>query len=359
MTCSIFFSVVSSRIASPSGRILEQPDLLRAQVPQSSQESAGGGSQPTGQAGQLKAQADPDAYQTDNNRQMEGQTDKQTLLLDLANPADADLLQTLAAVSPEDKQLHETTLTAKELVTRSIAVERTILEIADLATGSYVQRNRKIKTVQLGVAAVALGIKGDFVETGTWRGGTGVLMCKVLDKFSEPGTRAWWGADSFQGLPDVAERDKHSYIESWKEIGVKAFMDGAMKDMRKNLVATKNELIVNLRVNRVWDRPGLKIHILEGWFNETLPNAGVEDISFLRLDGDMYVSTMEPLTYLYPKLTVGGFIYVDDYGSFTGARNAVEEYRAKHGITTPFHRIPEEDSGKFEGIWWQKSGITG
>eukprot|EP00929_Paragymnodinium_shiwhaense_P055718 TRINITY_DN27900_c0_g1_i7.p2 TRINITY_DN27900_c0_g1~~TRINITY_DN27900_c0_g1_i7.p2 ORF type:complete len:107 (-),score=8.65 TRINITY_DN27900_c0_g1_i7:273-593(-) len=105
--------------------------------------------------------------------------------------------------------------------------------------------------------------------------------------------------------------------------------------------------------------PGAQVHILKGWFNETLPDASIKAISFLRLDGDMYVSTVDGLRYLYPRLSVGGFVYIDDYGSFTGCRNAVEEYRTLKQITSPMYVIPEDGTDKFEGVWWQKSAATG
>jgi len=79
----------------------------------------------------------------------------------------------------------------------------------------------------------------------------------------------------------------------------------------------------------------------------------IKSISFLRLDGDLYVSTIQPLEILWDKLSVGGFIYVDDYGSFQGCRNAVNEFRKKRNITTPMVQIEERDD-KFEAVWWQK-----
>ena len=113
------------------------------------------------------------------------------------------------------------------------------------------------------------------------------------------------------------------------------------------------------------------IHIGKGWFNTTLPKAHVKQISFLRLDGDLFVSTWEGLHYLYPKLSAGGYVYVDDYGSFEGCKRAVNLYRQRHNITSRmwpvFERPPILAPGmkamkgtegeleyKVEAVWWRK-----
>ena len=82
-----------------------------------------------------------------------------------------------------------------------------------------------------------------------------------------------------------------------------------------------------------------QVVFVQGFFNETLPSAPVERIAVLRLDGDLYASTMDGLVHLYPKLSPGGFCIVDDYFSFDECRQAVDEYRALHGITAEMIRI--------------------
>ena len=112
-----------------------------------------------------------------------------------------------------------------------------------------------------------------------------------------------------------------------------------------------------------------RMHVVEGWFNETLPPPGLQSLAYLRLDGDLYASTMDALVGLYPLVSAGGLIYVDDYGTFGGCKAAIDEYRAKHKITAPLHYIREDpmlntrllgyaqkDQRKdvFEAVWWQK-----
>jgi len=74
-----------------------------------------------------------------------------------------------------------------------------------------------------------------------------------------------------------------------------------------------------------------RVIFLQGWFRDTLPTAPIGKLAILRLDGDMYGSTMDALENLYPKLSPGGFCIIDDF--FLGpCRLAVEEYRLAHGI---------------------------
>jgi hypothetical protein len=88
-----------------------------------------------------------------------------------------------------------------------------------------------------------------------------------------------------------------------------------------------------------------------------LPHIAVQRISFLRLDGDLFISTHDAIVNLYDKVVPGGFIYVDDFGSFPGCRAAINKIRSKNHIDEPIHYIREDEgSGKilFEAIWWQK-----
>ena len=86
----------------------------------------------------------------------------------------------------------------------------------------------------------------------------------------------------------------------------------------------------NFRAYRVLDD---KVKFLKGWFKDTLPGAPIRSLAILRLDGDYYESTMDALTNLYDKLSVGGYVIIDDYGedSWTYCQKAVDDYRRDHG----------------------------
>jgi hypothetical protein len=67
------------------------------------------------------------------------------------------------------------------------------------------------------------------------------------------------------------------------------------------------------------------VKFLKGWFKDTLPSAPIESLAILRLDGDLYESTMDGLINLYSKLSKGGFIIIDDWGAFPACKQAVKD----------------------------------
>ena len=75
-------------------------------------------------------------------------------------------------------------------------------------------------------------------------------------------------------------------------------------------------------------QPEDRLVMVQGMVEETIPAKMPEAISVLRLDTDFYESTLHELTHLWPRLSRGGVLYVDDYGSWLGARKAVDEFFA-------------------------------
>lgn len=175
------------------------------------------------------------------------------------------------------------------------------------------------------------GIEGDFIETGVWRGGACIFMRGILKAYGVE-DRVVWVADSFAGLPeaDVAKYPKESRA---------TFHEHA-------------ELAVSLeQVRRNFERYGLldgQVKFLEGWFRDTLPTAPIGRLAILRLDGDLYESTMDALQ-LYPKLSPGGFVIVDDYNNVPACNEAIHDYRKQHGIAEPLREIVNC------GGYWRKS----
>ena len=92
-----------------------------------------------------------------------------------------------------------------------------------------------------------------------------------------------------------------------------------------------------------------RVVFLDGWFKDTLPAAPIERLAVLRLDGDMYESTMEALTALYDKVSTGGFVIIDDYGCIDACRKAVHDFRDARGIA---EKIVDIDGW---GVYWRKS----
>ncbi len=99
---------------------------------------------------------------------------------------------------------------------------------------------------------------------------------------------------------------------------------------------------------RAYDLLDDQVVFLKGWFKDTLPTAPIEKLAILRLDGDMYESTMDGLNNLYDKLSPGGFCIVDDYG-LPGCKLAIDDYRKEHGITDVMIQVD------WTGWYWRKS----
>lgn len=174
-------------------------------------------------------------------------------------------------------------------------------------------------------------IPGDFIETGVWRGGACIFMQAVLKAHGAEGRRIFV-ADSFEGLPPPTDTSHPS------DLGSRHFRAETLK--------------VSLEeVKHNFERYGMlddNLVFLKGYFSDTLPTAPVDRLAILRLDGDMYGSTMDALENLYPKLSPGGFCIIDDY-SLPPCAKAVHDYREAHGITEPFQHIDNIS------LFWRKS----
>ncbi len=159
-------------------------------------------------------------------------------------------------------------------------------------------------------------VPGDFIGTGVWRGGATIFMRGLLQAHGVTDRRVWV-ADSFDGVP-APDADKYPADQG-------------------DMFHTYEYLRVSLPiVKRNFERYGLlddQVQFLEGWFKDTLPTAPIDKLAVLRLDGDMYESTMDALTHLYPKLSPGGFVIVDDYEAFQSCKKAIHDYRDQNGIT--------------------------
>ncbi len=172
---------------------------------------------------------------------------------------------------------------------------------------------------------------GDLIETGVWRGGATIFMRAVLKAYGDT-SRTVWVADSFQGLPKPDAR--HYPADADDVFWALDVLAVSLEDVQANFA-----------------RYGLlddQVRFLVGWFRDTLPQAEIERLSVLRLDGDMYESTMDGLRNLYPKLSAQGYVIIDDYNSVPQCKAAVDEFRAEHGITE--HIVPIDA----QAVFWQR-----
>jgi len=165
-------------------------------------------------------------------------------------------------------------------------------------------------------------IPGDLIEAGVWRGGTAVFMRAVLAAYSDPKRRVWV-ADSFAGFPP---RDPDRYPdESPTDFG-----------QFPELVVDLETVRANFAKYSLLDE---RVRFLVGWFEETLPLAETGPLSVVRLDCDYYASTLVALEALYPRLSAGGYLIVDDYFCIESCRRAVDDFRVANGIDCAIQQV--------------------
>jgi O-methyltransferase len=174
-------------------------------------------------------------------------------------------------------------------------------------------------------------VPGDLIECGAWRGGATIFMRAVLQTYGD-NERNVWVADSFQGLP---KPDEQKFPDD----------KGINLNESPELAVSIEQVKANFRRYGVLDD---RVKFLAGWFKDTLPEAPIEKLSVLRVDGDLYESTWEALEALYPKLSVGGYCIVDDYGAFKACKKAVEDFRSRNNITAELKKID------WTGVYWRR-----
>jgi O-methyltransferase len=172
---------------------------------------------------------------------------------------------------------------------------------------------RRLDDLQACVEAIVReGVPGDLIEAGAWRGGASILMRATLDALGD--ARTVCVADSFTGFPDDAAGDLPGFD----------FLAVPLEEVRASFA-----------------RHGLKrgVEFVPGFFEDTLPALAGRSWAIVRLDADTYEPTRAALEALYPGLVPGGYLIVDDYGSFPECRRAVDEFRARHRINERLETI--------------------
>ena len=193
-----------------------------------------------------------------------------------------------------------------------------------------VRRLENIRT--LAQRVIDEGVPGDLVETGVWRGGCCILMRAVLAA-NGIRDRKVYAIDSFAGLPPPRP---HLFPQD----------EGLNLHLHAELAVPLESVKANFARYGLLDE---QVVFLKGLFQDTLPSLKAGPFALIRLDGDLYESTHVALDALYPKLSPGGFIVVDDYGAVAAVREAVGDYRTRMAIETPMHAID------WTGVWWQRA----
>jgi predicted O-methyltransferase YrrM len=179
---------------------------------------------------------------------------------------------------------------------------------------------------------VARDIPGEFVECGVWRGGSCMLMAKTLLEHGA-GDRTIRLYDTFTGMTEPGEVDRRAKDGSEQ---LTRWQANQRDDHNEWAYAPLDEVRRNMSAIGY---PEQLIHYVVGEVEKTLPDQAPEQIALLRLDTDWYSSTYHELVHLYPRLAPGGILVLDDYGSFEGARKAVDQYFEEQGIKMLLSRI--------------------
>ncbi len=171
------------------------------------------------------------------------------------------------------------------------------------------------------------GIKGSFIELGVAQGGCSALVCDIAFGGALEFDREVWLFDSFEGLPEPSDED---------------FESGETGDHLRPLPVGSCLGELDFVENLLFEKfrfPREKVHLVKGWFQDTLPTHKdkLGDIAILRLDGDWYDSTKICLENLYDKVANGGVVIIDDYESCFGCKRAVDEFIENRKLNISLH----------------------
>ena len=192
-----------------------------------------------------------------------------------------------------------------------------------LSEGYTMLSSRRGRTLyRLAAETAAARIPGCVVDCGAWNGGSTILLAAAAPE------REVWAFDSFEGLPAPGPEDPE---QEWWE--------GEIHGYEETLREGFAEYV-----------PSGSLHVVKGWFEATFPNASAQigEVAVLHADGDFYDSVRLTLETFYPNLTSGGYVVIDDYGGFVGARHATDEFRSERGIEAPLRHID------YTGVYWRK-----
>ena len=191
---------------------------------------------------------------------------------------------------------------------------------------------KRLDNVQLCVEDVIKNnVPGDLIETGVWRGGATIFMRAILKAYGVTERRVWV-ADSFQGVPPP--NPQRYPADTGDTLNKATILQVSLEEVKANF--------------KKYDLLDDQVRFLKGWFKDTLSSAPITQLAVMRLDGDMYESTMDALTALYPKLSANGYVIIDDY-ILKGCNRAVHDFRATWGVSDKIRDIDGT------GVYWQRT----
>ena len=223
-------------------------------------------------------------------------------------------------------------ISAAEMLLKDVADEdwKTILEVKPFTMTSPERTFGLINAVRY---VINNDIPGALVECGVWKGGSMMAVAKTLIKLGRR-DRDLYLFDTFAGMTAPSDKDStafektppsEAYAARSRGDGVVNWSFSPLEETQQNLSSTGYE--------------SKYIHFVKGPVEKTIPAEAPAQISVLRLDTDFYESSRHELIHLFPRLSRGGVLIVDDYGHWEGARLAVDEYFAENKIPMLLNRV--------------------
>ena len=175
-------------------------------------------------------------------------------------------------------------------------------------------------------------IPGDIVECGVWKGGSAMAAALALIKFGDA-ERHLHLFDTFEGMTAPSDKDRE-VLTGRTATQVMSGTDKTTSDLWA--YSPLDEVTRNLALTEF---PNERLHFVQGKVEDTIPRQAPATIALMRLDTDWYKSTRHEMEQLFPRLSIGGILIIDDYGHWQGSRDAVDEYIAKNRLRLMLHRI--------------------
>jgi hypothetical protein len=185
-------------------------------------------------------------------------------------------------------------------------------------------------------------IPGDFVECGVWKGGSSMIVAHAFLQFNASARRLYL-YDTFEGMPEIGSRDADlgtgpfqlaMNITTLLRGGHSGVFYAPLEEVQKNMETT--------------GYPSDRVVLVKGLVENTMPGTIPDQVSLIHLDSDLFQSTYHELTHLFPRLSKGGVLIIDDYGNWKGSREATDRYLKEQGITMFLKRVG--DSGARMGV---------
>jgi O-methyltransferase len=183
------------------------------------------------------------------------------------------------------------------------------------------------------------GVAGDFVECGVWAGGSCMIAALVLQSVNKNSDRRIWLYDTFSGMAQPTDIDQPIGVgrKAIQTAPINLWRQGRVDDqVNQWCFASQDDVRNNLRATGY---PADRTVFVKGKVEETIPGQLPRAIACLRLDTDWYESTYHELTHLYPLLSIGGVLILDDYGFWEGQKKAVDQYFSENAINLMLHRV--------------------